>query len=85
MSMHPKTHTRPSVDANTSDGKLLQRVRASLASTGYPQLQEIRASVHEGFVALRGCVATYHQKQVAQEAAKSVDGVEILKNEIVVR
>lgn len=82
--MHSITATRHAAHATARDEDVFQRVSKALAASGYFQLQRVQVSVHEGFVALRGCVTTYYQKQLAQEAAKRVDGVETLRNDIVV-
>ncbi len=85
MRLLPETVTNSATDLTArDDGTLLPRVEKALFGTGYPELQRVRVTGHEGFVALRGSVTTYYQKQLAQETAKRVDGVGLLKNEIVV-
>jgi osmotically-inducible protein OsmY len=82
--MQPATISRPAAGATAGDTLVLQRIRQELARSGYSPLRTVRVDVHEGLVVLRGRVASYHHKQVAQESAKRVDGVDALRNEIVV-
>ena len=63
---------------------LLRDVRQVLLATGYAELLQVWVEVHKGEVFLCGSVSTYYQKQVAQEAVKRVEGVEVLTNDITV-
>ncbi|MFQ5733279.1 MAG: BON domain-containing protein [Planctomycetaceae bacterium] len=66
------------------DAACCRDVVLALAATGYPELREVSVAMHEGLVTLRGRANTYYAKQLAQEAARRIDGVEALRNEIVV-
>ena len=71
------TQTSPLVDE-----ALCHDVHSALVATGYPQLERVTVTAHEGFVLLRGQVSTYFEKQLAQSIAMQTDGVGSLKNEI---
>ncbi len=81
----PTSQANPIRSATACDDQLLHRLNRAFVASGQPGIQRIHVSVHEGLVALRGTVGTYYQKQLAQETARRVHGVEALTNEIVVR
>lgn len=66
------------------DLQLCQCVREALRSTGYAPLGRVQVGSSRGDVTLRGMVPTYHLKQVAQTACRSVPGVRSISNELVV-
>ena len=53
-----------------------------LRRTGYPALNDIGVSVRDGVVILEGRVASYHQKQLVQEAVRRVFGHAIIRNDL---
>lgn len=63
-----------------SDGNLIQDVARALRATGRPALRALDIEVSAGIVILWGRVPSYHQKQLAQEAARSVAGVSGIAN-----
>ena len=65
-----------------SESSLCSDVHAALVATGYPQLERVVVTIHEGCVLLHGQVTTYYEKQLAQCIAMQIDGVGGLKNEI---
>lgn len=67
------------------DVETTHRLHRSLAASGVPELQNVDIGVRDGRVVLRGSVGSYYQKQLAQETARIVPGVDSIKNEIVVR
>jgi osmotically-inducible protein OsmY len=67
------------------DEEVQQQINKALASRGSVPLRQVRVDLHEGLVILRGSVSRYYDKQLAQELVKHIDGVEKLKNEIVVQ
>lgn len=81
----PTLQAKTRQSATACDDQLLHRLNRAFVASGQPGIQRIQVSVHEGLVALRGTVGTYYQKQLAQETAMHVRGVEALTNEIVVR
>jgi len=82
--MHEKTNpgwpaeSPPSADRARVDAEV---VRAIAASGRFP-VARVEVSSSEGVVTLRGRVASYHHKQVAQAAALNVIGTRQLVNEI---
>lgn len=42
----------------------------------------VRIETHAGHVVLRGVVGSYYQKQMAQEAVRTVDGVAQVENRL---
>lgn len=46
--------------------------------------QRVSCEFHEGVVILRGHVGSFHEKQMAQELARRVDGVKMVVNRLVV-
>jgi osmotically-inducible protein OsmY len=57
-------------------------VARAIAHTGRFQSHPLDVSSHDGIVTIRGRVATYYQKQIAQTAALAVVGVGRLRNEV---
>jgi osmotically-inducible protein OsmY len=68
----------------TVDAVVGERTKQALQRTGYLRLNTIEVSVHESLVTLKGQVASYYLKQIAQTAAMSVNGVGGIENNIVV-
>jgi osmotically-inducible protein OsmY len=58
--------------------------KLALAIESAPHLaaSRLRVESQEGRVYLRGKVASYFQKQMAQEAIRRIDGVEWIENEL---
>lgn len=61
---------------------LKDRVELALSRTGYQALRKVTVQACRGSVSLHGQVPSWYLKQVAQEHAMSVDGVERLTNDI---
>ena len=61
---------------------LTERLPQELRRTGYPALNDIGVSVRDSVVILEGRVASYHQKQLAQEAVRRVFGHAIIRNDL---
>jgi osmotically-inducible protein OsmY len=79
--MNAATMMRQTV-GSARDTDLHDRVQRELYAAGYPVLQRVAISVHEGLVTLRGTVNCYYEKQIAQTVAMRLDSVESLRNEI---
>ena len=71
------THTRP-----VSEHALVSAVADALRLTGYGQLRCLDLRCHGDSVILAGRVPTYFLKQIAQNAALGVPGVDCVDNEI---
>ena len=78
------TLANPSLEATVRDAGLVRKIETALSETGFPQLRNVVVAGNEELVTLQGRVDTYYQKQLAQSTAMQVDGVEALRNEIVV-
>ena len=71
------------VSCNEGTGLFLpSEVEQVLQSAGYQGLRGVKIVVHYGVVFLRGHVPSFHMKQVAQTAARSVSGVHEVRNEL---
>lgn len=57
-------------------------VHAVLRQSPYLASRQLRFETHEGRVKLHGVVASYYQKQMAQEALRSVAGVHHIENHL---
>ena len=64
---------RPSVAANAQ-----RRLHAS----PYASLRRVTCHYHKGVLTLRGCVPTFHMKQVTQTIVALVEGVEQVVNRV---
>jgi len=58
------------------------RVLVALERNPYLAGRNLRFETSQGRVTLRGVVASYFQKQMAQEAIRRVDGVAEIANEL---
>jgi osmotically-inducible protein OsmY len=45
-------------------------------------IRSIRCDFHEGILTLRGCLATFYLKQVAQTLVTKVEGVQLIDNRV---
>ena len=59
---------------------LADRVDSALETSPYLSRHLMQFETEEGRVVLRGKVASYFQKQMAQEAVRRIDGVEAVDN-----
>jgi osmotically-inducible protein OsmY len=61
---------------------LLRRVENILRTNPYVRRGQIRCEEHQGRIVLSGAVASYYQKQMAQEAVLAVEGVSEVENRL---
>lgn len=61
---------------------LADRVDHVIQANPYLTGRNLRFETESGRVTLRGVVATYFQKQMAQEALRKIDGVTAIENEL---
>lgn len=66
----------------THDTELVIRVDSVIRNCGRPEMRRVSIQAENGCVILRGEVATYYAKQVAQTLAQAVDGVSSIRNQI---
>jgi hypothetical protein len=72
----------PSSLSRIASGCLAPQVRELLDRAPYAALRSLRCEEHEGVLILRGHVSSYFLKQIAQELATRVDGIEWIDNRI---
>ena len=64
------------------ESQLLDRVDVALNRIRRQHRRQVEAEAEQGRVVLRGTVGSYYQKQLAQEAVRSVEGVDEVDNHI---
>jgi len=64
----------------TISAPLSQRIYEALTTNPYVPSQHVQFEAAEGRVILKGCVRSFFQKQMAQEAIRRIDGVERIEN-----
>jgi osmotically-inducible protein OsmY len=64
----------------SADRKLMDAVVRALHDTGQPALRGVDIEISGGVVILWGRVPSYYQKQLAQEAAQRVSGIQGIAN-----
>jgi len=73
-------------DRESRPTRKMTRVQAAalarLRTSGYSQLRCVSCEFHEGMLTLRGRVATYYMKQLAQERVRTLDGVAGINNRL---
>lgn len=65
-----------------SSHDLRDLVRSVLARNPYFVGRDLRVDFDQRDVILRGAVRSYHQKQIAQESLRRIDGVGAIRNEL---
>jgi osmotically-inducible protein OsmY len=64
------------------ESPLSARVKRRLQQCGYRPVGQISVHEHEGVLTLYGNVASFYLKQIAQETAAKVPGVERINNRV---
>jgi osmotically-inducible protein OsmY len=64
------------------DATLAERVGSAIETNPYLSGRKLRFEAQEGRITLNGVVASYFQKQMAQEVIKRVAGVEQIENQL---
>lgn len=82
MEMKTTAKTESAAVRLNSDELLCDAVMDALHVDHQIDVRQIRIAAHEGLVCLRGQVRIWYQKQLAQERAKRVAGVEEVRNEL---
>jgi osmotically-inducible protein OsmY len=60
---------------------LFERIHESLTTNPYvPSRRQVRVEAADGHVVLKGSVRSFFEKQMAQEAVRRIDGVEMIDN-----
>ena len=66
----------------SSEQQLIEKVGTAIRQSPYLGRKVLRFEASEGKVVLRGKVASYFQKQMAQEAGRGVAGVREIENNL---
>lgn len=61
---------------------LIDRVDQAIHGSPHLSGRRFHLEANSGVVVLRGVVDSYYQKQMAQEAIRHVDGVELIDNKL---
>jgi osmotically-inducible protein OsmY len=69
-----------------TDGEIAldNRVQDALQQSPFFSNRRLRFETQEGRVVLRGTVASYYQKQMAQETLRGLEGICHIENQLVV-
>jgi osmotically-inducible protein OsmY len=59
---------------------LFERIHRALSTNPYVPSRQVSVEALDGRVTLKGNVGTFFQKQMAQEAIRRVDGVQLIDN-----
>jgi osmotically-inducible protein OsmY len=71
-----------SVTPSACEIALDNRVQDALQQSPYLSNRKLRFETQQGRVVLRGIVASYYQKQMAQEALRRLEGVHHIENHL---
>ena len=64
------------------DMQLMDRARSALERSPHLANKRLKLEARQGRLILRGTVASYYQKQMAQETLRKLDGVEEIENHL---
>jgi len=64
----------------TLPSPLYQKIHEALSMNPHVSTQNVRIEAAEGKVVLKGQVSSFFQKQMAQEAIRRLDGVQMIDN-----
>lgn len=64
------------------DAQLADLARTALEQSPHLSRKQLRLEARKGRIILRGTVASYYQKQMAQETLRKLDGVEEIENHL---
>jgi osmotically-inducible protein OsmY len=65
---------------HAAEPSLMERVNVAIHTSPYFSGRKVQSATEGSRVVLQGTVATYFQKQMAQEIARRVEGVEQIEN-----
>jgi osmotically-inducible protein OsmY len=63
---------------SNEDRLLASRIASQLAETNWASLRRLSVDVQAGAVTLRGCVGSFHEKQIAIQACRILAGIDQL-------
>jgi len=70
------------IETTRPHNELRDRVRTAIQSSPFFSRRNLRFETERGRVILRGEVATFYQKQMAQECLRRIDGVTTIENRL---
>lgn len=62
--------------------KLDDRIASALERSPHFPRRNVRVETADGRVVLRGIVRSYYQKQMVQEALRSIEGIDEIENQL---
>jgi osmotically-inducible protein OsmY len=68
------------MSATHAPAPLFERLHRALSSNPYVPSRQVSIEAADGHVVLKGNVGSFFQKQMAQEAIRRVDGVQLIDN-----
>ncbi len=68
------------MNATHAPAPLFDRIHLALSANPYVPNRQVSIETADGHVVLKGNVGTFFQKQMAQEAIRRVDGVQLIDN-----
>lgn len=72
----------PKFQSDPIDSPLLNEVRGALSKSHCLSPRQVQIAANGSKVRLEGTVGSFYQKQMAQELARRVDGVESVENQL---
>ena len=68
------------MNSTTAPMPLFDRIHSALSTSPHVPNRQVHVEANEGRVVLKGNVGSFFQKQMAQEAIRRVDGVQLIDN-----
>jgi osmotically-inducible protein OsmY len=68
------------MNATHAPAPLFDRIHTALSTNPFVPNRQVSVEATDGRVVLKGNVGTFFQKQMAQEAIRRVDGVQLIDN-----
>jgi len=68
------------MNATQTPVPLFDRIHSALSANPYVPNRQVRVEAADGRVVLKGSVKSFFQKQMAQEAIRRIDGVQLIDN-----
>jgi osmotically-inducible protein OsmY len=68
------------MNASHTASPLFDRIHSALSTNPHVPSRQVRFETADGRVVLKGSVRSFFQKQMAQEAIRRIDGVQMIDN-----
>ena len=72
------------VEAETNGRLIEEEADKRLQQSLYPELRRVICNFRRGVMTLYGVVSSFHVRQIAQELVQTLEGIEIIDNQLVV-